>query len=130
MRSPCEDDLWLLSFLVLLDGEKVCKSLERMSCCCLHAEYRLAGVLDELIDNHFVVILLAVLESGESAYSDHVAVASHYRDRFQEVLRFVTVHDDSVLGLKFPSSLVHVKYDDVHAKVQCCLLCAEASAQT
>ena len=62
MRCPCEDDLRLLHLLVLLDCDEVGKCLERVACCSLHAENRLSGILDELIDDCLAVIEVSVLE--------------------------------------------------------------------
>ena len=41
----------------------------------------------------------------------------------------VALHDDSTFGLQFPSTLIDIKHDDVHAEVKCRLLGGEASAQ-
>ena len=41
----------------------------------------------------------------------------------------VALHDDTPFGLQFPSALVDIEHDDVHAEVECCLLGGEASAQ-
>ena len=130
MRCPCQHDLRLLYLLVFLDGDQVGKCLEWMSCSSLHAEYRLAGILDELIDNHFVIIVLLALELRKRANSDHIAVASHYRNCLEQMLRLVAVHDDPALCLKFPCSLVDVKNYHVHSEVQGRLLSAQTGAQT
>ena len=130
MRRPCENHLWLSDLLVLLDSDQVCKCLHRMSCRCLHAEYRFAGILDELVDNHLIVVLLPILKTGKGAYSDHVAVATHHRNGLEKVLRLVAVHDHSTLSLKLPCSLVHIKHNDIHSKVQSSLLSAQTCTKT
>ena len=63
VRSPCQNDLRFLHLLVLLDCDQVCKCLERMACRSLHTEYRLAGVLNELIDYLFVIVIFLALET-------------------------------------------------------------------
>ena len=129
MRSPGHHDLRSVSLLVLLDGDQVCKCLERMSGRSLHTEHRFAGVLDELVDYHLVVVVLLALELSESTDADHVAVAAHHRNRLKQVLRLVTVHNHSVFCLQLPRSLVHVQDDHVHSQIKCGLLCAESGAE-
>ena len=74
MWSPCHHDLRLLHLLVFFYSDKVGECLERVPCGCFHTEYRLAGMLDELIDYHFVVVIFLAFELCKSADSDHVAV--------------------------------------------------------
>ena len=129
MRSPGHHDLRSVSLLVLLDGDQVCKCLERMPGRCLHTEHRFAGVLDELVDYHLVVVVLLALELSESTDADHVAVAAHHRNRLKQVLRLVTVHNHSVFCLQLPRSLIYIQNDYVHSKVQSRLLSAESCAE-
>ena len=86
-------------------------------------------MFDELVKDNLVVVIFLVLKTCERTYANDIAVASHYRNGLQNVLRLVTVHNHSAFGLEFPCSLVYVEYNDVHAKVQGCLLCAESCAQ-
>ena len=130
MRSPCHYDLRLLDLFIFFNGDKVGKCLQRMPRRCLHTEYRLAGIFDELIHNHLIIVVFLILETCKGTHSDHIAVASHYRNRFKQMLRLVTVHDDSALCLQFPCSLIHIQYDYIHTEVQCRLLSTQTGTQT
>ena len=101
-----------------------------MACGSFHREYRTAGVLYELIQYHFVVIVFAVFKTGKGTHSDNIAVTTHYGNGFQQMFRFVTVHDDTALCFQFPGSLIDVQYNDIHAQIEGGFLSAETGAQT
>ncbi len=100
-----------------------------MACGSFHGEYRSARMLDELLQYHFVVIVFLAFETCERTYADDVAIAAHHGNGFQQVFRFVTVHDDATFRFQFPGSLVDIQYNHVHAQIQCGLLCTEAGTQ-
>ena len=115
--------------LVLLDGDDVREGLQRMPDGGLHAEDRLPGILDELVQDHLVVVVVPGFEAGEGADADHVAHRAHHGNRFQDVLALVPVHHHAAAGLELPGALVHVQDDGVHPQVQGGLLGAQARAQ-
>ena len=65
MWCPSHDDFRTGSLLILLDRDQVGKTLQRMAGSRFHAEYRTAGVLDELVQYLFVVIIFLAFETGE-----------------------------------------------------------------
>ena len=95
----------------------------------LHAEHRLAGILYKLLKNHLIIVKLLVLKACERAYTYNVTVTAHNRNGLKQVLRLVTVHYNTTLGLKFPRSGVNIEHYCVHSKVHSRLLCAETGAQ-
>ena len=130
MWCPCHHDLRLFHLLEFLYGDQVGKCLERMPGGSLHAEYRSAGIFDEPVDDDLFVVICLALEEGKGTHADHVAIASHHRDGFQQMFRLVSVHDHSSFRLELPCSLVDIQYDDIHAEIQCCLLGAQSGTQT
>ena len=130
MWRPGHDHFGTLFGLVFLDGDEVGEALERMTGRGLHAEHRATGVADELVDDPLLIVLGLVLESGEGADTDDVAVGTHDGDGLKQVFGLVAVHDDAALGLKFPRALVDIEYDHVHAEVEGSFLCAQTGAQT
>ena len=95
----------------------------------LHGEDRTTAVFDELVQNGFSIVVFAVGKTSETSDTDQVAVASHHRDSLQQVLTFVTIHDDTAFCFQFPGASIDVKHDDVHAEVHGSLLGREAGAQ-
>ena len=115
--------------LVLLDSDEVGESLQRVHGGTLHEEDGTTAVLDELLEDLLLIIILARLETGEGTHADDVAVATHHWDGLEEVLALVALHDDATLSLQFPSPLIDIEHDDVHAQIERRLLGGEASAQ-
>ena len=102
---------------MLLDGDQVGETLQRVARRGLHREDRTARVADELLQHAFLVILGFVLKLCERSYADHVAVRSHDRNGFEQVFGLVAVHHHTPLGFEFPRPLVDVEDHDVHAEV-------------
>ena len=96
---------------------------------CFHREHRASGMLYELIDDHFIIVILTVFEAGKRTYTDDVTITSHHRDGFQQMFRFVTVHDDAAFGFQFPGPLIDVQYNYVHTQVESSFLGAETGAE-
>ena len=65
MRSPSHDDLRTVCLLILFDGDQVGKTLQRMAGSRFHTEYRTTGVLNELIQYLFVVIIFLAFKTSE-----------------------------------------------------------------
>ena len=130
MGSPCHHDFRFLDFLVFLDGDHVCESLERMPCGRFHAEHRFSRVFNELVEYGFVVVFLLVFETGEGAHSYDVAIAAHHRDGFKKVLRLVSVHYHPSFGFEFPCALVHIEDYHIHPEVETGFLGAEPGPET
>ena len=91
--------------------------------------HRPAGILHELADNGFGIVVVAVTETSEGAHGNDVAVASHHRDGLQEMLALVTIHDDTTLGLELPCTGIDVEDNDIHTEVHGSLLGGETRAQ-
>ena len=129
MRRPGHNHLRTGSLLVFFNRNQVGKTLQRVAGSRFHAEYRTTGVLDEFGDNLFIVIVRLVFETGKGTDTDDIAVATHDRNSFQQMFRFVTIHDDTTFGFQFPGTLVHVEHHRVHPQVHRSLLGGEAGAQ-
>ena len=82
MRGPGHDDFRTVCLLILFDRDQVGKTLQRVAGSRLHAEHRPAGMPDELVQDLFVVIVFLAFETGKGTYADHVAIATHHRNRF------------------------------------------------
>ena len=108
MRRPRHNHLRTLALLVLLDGDQVGETLQRMHRSALHEEDGTSRILYELVEYLLIVIILAALEAGERTYADNIAIATHDWDGLQQVLALVSVHDHAALGLEFPRTLIHV----------------------
>ena len=93
------------------------------------ADDGLAGIFDELAEDSLRVIIFTILQAGETAHSDDVAIACHHRDSLAQMLALVAVHDDTPLRLQLPGPLIDVQHDDVHAQVAGRFLCAQSGAQ-
>ena len=89
-----------------------------MACGRLHTEDRFAGVLDKLIQDNLVIVGRLLFELGERAYSDHITVGAHHRDRLKDMLRFIAIHDHPFFCFQLPGALVDVEYNYIHAEVQ------------
>ena len=100
-----------------------------MSCSCFHTENRLSGILNELIKNGFLIIKFLVFKLGESPHSDNIAVGSHYRNGFQNVFRFFTVHNYAPLGFQLPGTLINVEHHRIHSQVHSGFLGTQSRAQ-
>ena len=83
MWSPCHHYFGACRLLIFLNGYQVGKTLQRMACGSLHGEYRPAGMLDELLQYHFVVIVFLIFEACKRTYADDVAIAAHHGNGFQ-----------------------------------------------
>ena len=59
---------------VFFDGDQVGKALQRMTGSCFHREHRASGMLYELIDDHFIIVILTVFEAGKRTYTDDVTI--------------------------------------------------------
>ena len=114
MRSPSHDYLRTSCFLIFLYRDQVGETLQRMACRRFHAKYRPAGMLDELTQYLFVIIIFFILKACERTDPDHIAVTAHYRNSFQQMLRFITIHDNTSLCFQLPCTLVNVQNDRVH----------------
>ena len=84
--SPGQHDLWPFYLFILLDGNEIGKGLQGMHGGRLHSEDGLAAVLDELLKHGLGIVVLAVSESCKGAYADHIAVASHDGNGFEQML--------------------------------------------
>ena len=86
-------------------------------------------MLNELIDNYFLIIIVAIFKTGERTYTDNVTVTTHYRDCFQQVFRFIAIHDDATFCFQFPCSLIYIENHYVHTQVKGCFLGTQACPQ-
>ena len=129
MRGPGHHDLRTCRGLVLLDGDQVGEALQRVARRGLHREDRASRVADKLLQDTLFVVFGLVVEPGERAYADHVAVRSHDRNGFEQVFGLVAVHHHAPFGFEFPRSLVDIENHDVHAEVHRRLLGREARAE-
>ena len=94
-----------------------------------HGNDRSAAVLDELLHDSLGIVVFTVGETGKTSYGNNVAVAAHHRNGFQQMFAFVTIHDDASFCFQLPCSGIDIKYDDIHAQVHGCLLCAQTCPQ-
>ena len=92
-------------------------------------EHRAAGILNELIQDHLIIIVFAGFKTGEGTDADDIAVATHHRDGFQQMLALVPIHHHAVAGFQFPGALVHIQHNHVHSQVLGRFLGAEAGAE-
>ena len=129
MRSPSEHHLWALYGLMLLDGDKVGKTLQRVHCGSLHSKHRSARIFDKLHENLLLIVVGLVFESGERAHANHIAVATHHRNSFEQVFGLIAVHNHAALGFELPRALIHIEHYHIHAQVHGSLLGAETRAQ-
>ena len=97
---------------------------------CLHGKDGLAAVLDELVIDRLGIVVLAVGKTCKGTDAYDIAIAAHDGDGLKQVLALVAIHDDAAFGFQLPCAGIDVEHDDVHAKVQGCLLRAEAGAKT
>ena len=95
----------------------------------LHSEDRTSAVLDELLQNGLRIVILTVCQSSERTYTNQVTIATHHRNGFQQVFRFVSIHNDTAFCLEFPGTGIHVEHDDIHSHVHRCLLGRESCTQ-
>ena len=130
MRRPAEDDLRTGFRLVFLDGDQVREGLAGMDRGGLEADDRPAGIVDELLQDGFRIVVGIVLQPREGADADQVAVAPDDRDRLAQVLRLVPVHHHAEAGFQLPALLADVQHDRVQAEVQGGLLAAQARPET
>ena len=96
---------------------------------CLHREDRTSGILDKLIQNSLLIVKITIFETGKGTYSDDVTITTHHRNRFQQMFRFVTIHDDTTFCFQFPCTLVDVQHHHIHSQIESSFLCAEAGAE-
>ena len=129
MWCPAQNNFRFCNLLVLIDSNKVCKTLQRMSCSRLKADYRFSRQLYELVDDLLTIIIRLACKICKASYTNDIAVASHHRNCLKNMLRFVTVHNHTALSLKFPRSLVDVKYNHIHTKIQSCLLSTQSCSE-
>ena len=129
MGRPGHDDLRTSLLLVLLNSDDVGKRLERMTGGTFHREDGLAGILDELREDHLLVVVLLRLETGKRTHADDVGIAAHHGDGFEQMLGLVAVHHDTALCLEFPGARIHIEHDGVHAEVLRSLLGGETGAK-
>ena len=129
MRRPGHHHLGALRLLIFFNGDEIGKSLKRMHRGALHEENGTAAIFDELLQNFLFVVVLTIFETGETAYTDNVAIRAHHGNGFQEMFALVAVHDDATFGLQLPGALVHVEHYDVHTQIHSCLLGGETGAQ-
>ena len=108
MRSPSHDDFRACGLFVFFNGNQIGKTLQRMPRSCFHREYRTSGILNKLIEDGLLIVKLTIFETGKGAYSDDIAITAHHGNGFQQVLRFVTVHDDATFCFQLPGALVDV----------------------
>ena len=127
--SPGQNHLRTLHRLVLLDRDQVGKALQGVARSGLHREDGTTRVADKLLEDALLVVLLLVLELGKGANTDDVAVGAHDRNRLQQVLGLVAIHDHATLRLELPGALINVQNHDIHAEVHRCLLGREAGAE-
>ena len=64
------------------------------------------------------------------AHTDHIAIATHHRNRLKQMLSLVPVHYHTSFRFKFPCTLIHVEHNHIHAEIHGGLLCAQSGAQT
>ena len=96
-----------------------------MPCGGFHAYHRLSGVLNELVEDLFVVIIFLTLETGERPNPDNVCIASHYGDGLEKMFRFISVHYHAAFGLEIPCSLLDIQHNNVHTQVLGGFLCTQ-----
>ena len=65
----------------------------------LHTENRPTGILNELIQDLLVVVVFLAFKTGERTHTNDVTIATHHGNSLQEMLRLITIHDDTPLGL-------------------------------
>ena len=114
---------------MLFNRQQVGESLARMHRAGFQAYDGPPWIFNKLIQNGFVIIEIFILQAGERANPDDVAVTPDHGYSLPKMLRLVAVHHDSKLGLKFPAVAIDIQHDRVHAKVESCLLAAKASAK-
>ena len=129
VRRPGQNNLGTGGLLVLLNGNQVGKTLQRVYRCALHKEHGLTRVLDKLIENLLVVVVLAALELRERAHTDNIAIARHHGNSLEQVFALVAIHNHTALGFEFPRALVHIQHDDIHTEVHRRLLGAQTGAK-
>ena len=130
VRGPRHDHLGTLLGLVLFDRDQVGEALQRVARGGLHREDGAARIADELLQHPLLVVFGLVVELGERAHADHVAVGPHDGNGFEQVFGLVAVHHHAAFGFEFPCSLIDVEHHDVHAEVHRGLLRREARAET
>ena len=127
--SPRQDSLYTLCWLMFLNGDEVSKSLKRVNCCCLHREDRLTRILYKLIYYCLSIVILPVCQTSKRADAYNIAVASHHRNCFQQMLRLVAIHDDATFCLQLPGSGIDIKDNYIHTQIHCSLLCRKAGTK-
>ena len=130
MWSPTQYNLRSLNLLVLINCNEVCKTLQRMPCCRLHAYYRFSRQLYELVENLLPIIIRFAGKICKTPHPNNIAITAHYRNCLQNVLRLVAIHYNTPLSLQFPGPLINVKHNHIHSKIEGSLLCAQPCAQT
>ena len=62
------------------------------------------------------IVAEIIREKALHALDDEIPSA-HYRNSFQQMLRFITIHDNTSLCFQLPCTLVNVQNDRVHTQV-------------
>ena len=130
MRSPSQHDLGTHLRLVLLNSNKVSKSLQRMHRSRFHSKDRFAAIFHKLIIHRLGIIILTILQTGKRTNTYHITIARHHGYSLKKMLTLVAVHDYTTLSLQLPSPGIHVQDYHIHAQVESRLLSAQASTQT
>ena len=130
MRRPSQYHLGTVFLFIFFNSNQVGESLQRMTGSGFHGEYRLAGILDELIQNLFGIIILAVLKMSERTHTDDITIRSHHRNSLQQMFTLIAIHNDTALCFQLPCTLIHIEYNHIHPQVTSCLLGTQTGTQT
>ena len=100
-----------------------------MPCSGFHTENGFTRVMNKLIENGFLIIKFLILKLSESPHANDVAIRSHHGNGFQNMLRFVAVHNHAPLGFEFPGTLIDIEHHGIHSEVHSCFLGTEPGSQ-
>ena len=105
------------------------KRLQRVTGCCLHAHHRHSGIVDELLQDFFLVIILLVFVFGKRAHPDDVAIFADHGNCLADMLRLIAIHDNPQFGFQLPATFVNIEDNDIHPQVKPGLLGTQAGTQ-